>query len=72
MWTLILGAFSHFLMVLNSSINILFYCIFNAQFRVEARKAAAELCEATPLRRIKRKKQNNAGIKNMVTKIPFF
>ncbi len=41
-WSLVLGAFSHLLMVANSSMNILFYCVFNAQFRVEAKKAFLE------------------------------
>ena len=44
-WSLVLGAFSHFLMVFNSSINILFYCVFNSQFRVEAKKALLDLCD---------------------------
>ena len=43
-----MGTFSHFLMVINSSINILFYCIFNAQFRQEGRKALADLAKAMP------------------------
>ena len=42
MWSLILAAFSHLFMVVNSSMNILFYCVFNSQFRAEARKALAE------------------------------
>ena len=32
-WCRILGSFSHLLLVLNSSSNILFYCCFNSQFR---------------------------------------
>ncbi|TRY67132.1 hypothetical protein TCAL_11133 [Tigriopus californicus] len=44
-WCRILTSFSHLFLVLNSSINILFYCMFNSQFRVEARKALNEMFE---------------------------
>ena len=37
MWSRILHTFAMLLMILNSSMNILFYGIFNAQFRKVAR-----------------------------------
>ena len=43
-WALILGSISHFLMVINSSMNILFYCVFNKQFREEATKILLAEC----------------------------
>ena len=59
-WSRILSAFSHFFLVVNSSINILFYCVFNSQFRVEARKAISELCE-------KMQKPSSTTTTNMTT-----
>ncbi len=38
-------------MVFNSSINIILYCVFNSQFRVEATKAMVQMCDFCQCRR---------------------
>lgn len=37
-WAMIMTSVSHFLLVFSSSINILFYSVFNAQFRTTAKR----------------------------------
>ena len=37
-WSRVLNSFSHLLLVMNSSMNIIFYGVFNQQFRVTAKK----------------------------------
>jgi hypothetical protein len=37
LWSLVLISISHFLLVLNSSINILIYCLLSSKFREECK-----------------------------------
>lgn len=76
-WSRITGSFSHFLMVVNSSVNIFLYCLFNAQFRKVARIVITDFCRRRNLWRDERpgggvemgSRPRTIGIRNLVSNV---